>query len=186
MTVIRATPLANLPHLIFKHNFFIVCWTSSTYYPSGTNKTNRNPRKTNHGMFQSRFLLMSKVKDPLSRVELASNWINVPRVFNVLIVFTENNNERNYSFSSWTKGNDVFDKGGEGWAIKVGHLQAQAHLAIWKGYLISIHQFFPLRNSIIFHFKIVPIFLHPPHFVSTFILSRIMGQWRYFLLKWNL
>lgn len=47
-------------------------------------------------------------------------------------------------------------------AIKVGHLQAQAHLAIWKGYLISIHQFFPLRNSIIFHFKIVPIFLHPP------------------------
>lgn len=62
-----------------------------------------------------RFLLMSKVKDPLSRVELASNWINVPRVFNVLIVFTENNNERNYSFSSWTKGNDVFDKGGEGW-----------------------------------------------------------------------
>lgn len=47
-------------------------------------------------------------------------------------------------------------------AIKVGHLQAQAHLAIWKGYLISIHQFFPLRNSIIFHFKIVSIFLHPP------------------------
>ena len=47
-------------------------------------------------------------------------------------------------------------------AIKVGHLQAQAHLAIWKGYLISIHQFFPLRNSIIFHFKIVAIFLHPP------------------------
>ena len=53
---------------------------------------------------------MSKVKDPLSRVELASNWINVPRVFNVFIVFTENNNE-----SSWTKGNDVFDKGGEDW-----------------------------------------------------------------------
>lgn len=58
---------------------------------------------------------MSKVIDPLSRVELASNWINVPRVFNVFIVFTENNNERNYSFSSWTKGNDVFDKGGEDW-----------------------------------------------------------------------
>ena len=92
----------------------------------------------------------------------------MPRVFNVFIVFTENNNERNYSFSSWTKGNDVFDKGERIGAIKVGHLQAQAHLAIWKGYLISIHQFFPLRNSIIFHFKIVAIFLHPPFYFNVY------------------
>lgn len=162
MTVIRATPLANLPHLIFKHNFFIVCWTSSTYYPSGTNKTNRNPRKTNHGMFQSRFLLMSKVKDPLSRVELASNWINVPRVLTFWLYLQKITTKETTASAVGPKVMMFLIRGERVGAIKVGHLQAQAHLAIWKGYLISIHQFFPLRNSIIFHFKIVPIFLHPP------------------------
>lgn len=83
--------------------------------PQWNQQNEQKPQENQPRYVSVTFLLMSKVKDPLSRVELASNWINVPRVFNVFIVFTENNNERNYSFSSWTKGNDVFDKGGEGW-----------------------------------------------------------------------